>query len=256
MSEAIIVLKKEDDREPLLSSKEDQDLDTRETDAIVSQHTTVKSKEKEKKVILGVVVKKDTTIWNLIAMAAFPGLIAGNVSFLNALLPLILQSEDFYAIDKSELGQKTAESYQYGQLALIMCIPFIAIFVDLNSRIVTSSFGMILCALLTWAIPHISPNYPALCFARAIITICLCLVDAIPFVSEYVKKESRGLACCMGALSVGIFQIINFTICIPYSKTVSYYECFSTVAISVLILTVCLLLMIRNKKQSKFEEDN
>ena len=101
MSEAIIVLKKEDDREPLLSA---EDLDTRETDAIASEHTTVKSKEKEKKVILGMVVKKDTTIWNLIAMSAFPGLMAGNVSFLSALLPLILQSEDFYAIDKSELG--------------------------------------------------------------------------------------------------------------------------------------------------------
>ena len=251
MSEATLDLKKEDDREPLLSSTDFDARDTyADTYAISSDHTTVKSKEgKEKKVILGMVVKKDTTIWKIIAMAIFPGLLAAIVSFLNAMEPLVLQSEDFYGIDKSELGSRTAESNQYGQAAVVLMLPFIAIFVDLSSRKVSVGLCMILCTLLTWSVPILAPNFAALCCARTIIAICTVVVYSIPFGADYIKKESRGLGQCLSGVCFGLFQVINFLVCIPYSKTVSYYESFTLISMAVLIISVICLLMLGTKNR-------
>lgn len=99
MSQAILSDKKQseqDDREPLLSI---EDLDTRATETKMSDHEDRKTQPKQKKIILGMVVKQDTTIWNLIAMATFPALLAGITSFISALAPLVLQHKDYFAID-------------------------------------------------------------------------------------------------------------------------------------------------------------
>ena len=87
-----------------------EDLDTRATETKMSDREDCKTQPKQKKIILGMFVKKDTTIWNLFAMATFPALLAATTSFISALAPLVLQHKDFFAIDHEKLGAKTAES--------------------------------------------------------------------------------------------------------------------------------------------------
>ncbi len=50
------------------------------------------------------VVKKETTLWNLIGMALLPAIVACAIGFLNAMMPLILEDKDYYDIDESLLG--------------------------------------------------------------------------------------------------------------------------------------------------------
>lgn len=227
MSQTILSDKKEseqDDREPLLSLSI-EDLDTRATETKMSDHEDCSNKtqpEQKKKIILGMSVKRDTTIWNLIAMATWPALLACIVSFISALTPLILHNKDFFGIDQEVIGAKTAETLQYGQIAMVLLFPLISVFVDTSSRSFTASSTMISVALMTWIIPYIAPNFPLLCILRASINVCIAIVDSMPLIADYVKKESRGLACCMTATFVGAFQIVNFQILVPYSETVSY----------------------------------
>ena len=107
---------------------------------------------------------------------------------------------------------------------------------------------MVLLALSIWIIPFVAPNFSMFCVLRSIITVFLATVDSIPFTADYVKKESRGQACSMNALFCGIFQVINFQILVPYSEKVSYQVAFTTVGISVLVVTVLLLIMTREPK--------
>lgn len=105
-----------------------------------------------------------------------------------------------------------------------------------------------LVALMTWIIPFVAPNFIMLCVLRSIVNVSLATVDSIPFVSDYVKKESRGLACTMTAIFTGIFQMINFQILVPYSEKVSYQEAFTTVCLSLLVFILLLLFMTREPK--------
>ncbi len=76
-----------EDTQPLLSIKDD--LTTKDTEDLKSERLLAKP-VKEKKVILGFVVKRETTIWNLIAMSLTPALISSMVSFLNTMIPMLL----------------------------------------------------------------------------------------------------------------------------------------------------------------------
>ena len=85
-----------EDTQPLLSIQDD--LTTKYTEDLKSERHPVKA-VKEKKVILGFVVKRETTVWNLIAMSLNPAIVSSIVSFLNTMVPMLLQSEDYYGID-------------------------------------------------------------------------------------------------------------------------------------------------------------
>ena len=92
-----------------------------------------------------------------------------------------------------------------------------------------------------------------LCVIKASLTVCLAIVDSMPLIADYVKKESRGQACCMTATFVGGFQIVNFQILIPYSEKVSYQEAFTTVAIVTLAITLLTLFITREPKPKQSE---
>ena len=53
-------------------------------------------------------VKKDTTIWNVIVMPLLPFITCTVNFYALAFLPLLLESEDYYAINTSELGHHTS----------------------------------------------------------------------------------------------------------------------------------------------------
>jgi len=93
---------------------------------------------------------------------------------------------------------------------MVLLFPLISVFVDASSRRFTASSAMIAVALMTWIIPYIAPNYPMLCVLRSSVNVCIAIVDSMPLIADYVKKESRGLACCMTATFTGCFQVINF----------------------------------------------
>ena len=54
-------------------------------------------------------VKKETTCYNLIAMAMLPFITCAVNFYALAFMPLLLQSEDYFAIPESNLGRATAK---------------------------------------------------------------------------------------------------------------------------------------------------
>ena len=62
-------------------------------------------KSKSSKVLLGLHVKKETTIWNLIAMPMLPFITCCVNFYAMTFLPLLLENKDYFNIPRSELGR-------------------------------------------------------------------------------------------------------------------------------------------------------
>lgn len=66
------------------------------------------SMKSNKRYLLGLSVKKETTVWNLIVMPLLPFITCTINFYAMAFLPLLLESEDHFAIEESELGKATS----------------------------------------------------------------------------------------------------------------------------------------------------
>ncbi len=55
-------------------------------------------------------VKRETTIWNAIAMPMMPFILVSVNTFVLLVTPLILEDEDYFAIPKNEIGRATAKT--------------------------------------------------------------------------------------------------------------------------------------------------
>ena len=62
-------------------------------------------RSKTNKVLLGMYVKKETTIWNLIAMPMLPFITCCVNFYSMTFLPLLLENKDYFNIPQSELGR-------------------------------------------------------------------------------------------------------------------------------------------------------
>ena len=62
-------------------------------------------RSKTNKVLLGMYVKKETTIYNLIAMPMLPFITCCVNFYSMTFLPLLLENKDYFAIPTSELGR-------------------------------------------------------------------------------------------------------------------------------------------------------
>ena len=90
------------DLEPLISHSTQSTDFTYET--IMTESPSIHSRDDiksvyPKKVLLGLSVKKETSYMNLLAMVMLPFIVSASCTFVNSSMPLILESEDYFAID-------------------------------------------------------------------------------------------------------------------------------------------------------------
>ena len=90
------------DLEPLISQSNQSTDFTYET--VLTESPSAQSRDEikslqPKKVLLGLSVKKETSYMNLLAMVMLPFIVSASCTFVNSSMPLILESEDYFAIE-------------------------------------------------------------------------------------------------------------------------------------------------------------
>lgn len=117
------------------------------------------------------------------------------------------------------------------------------------------SFYLLVCMVALRLVPVVAPSFSSLCFIRIILTIVMVMVDCTPFINDYVKAESRGKACSLNALVIVSSQIFSSQVLIPYSKSVPTNEAFTNVCLAIAVISICALLMIREKTLKPSDTD-
>ena len=190
-------------------------------------------------------VKKETTYWNLIAMPMLPFIICTINFYAMAFMPLLLSSEEYYAIPDSQLGKATANVIVYSQILPLLLSPCLAYVYEMVGRHIPVAYALLSTNILIWLLPKVAPNFTLLCVLRSIIGLSNTLIVGAPLISDYVKQESRGHAVAINTFAIGLSQVFATQILFPLTIEMTYSESFGTTALIMLILTVPVLLMVR-----------
>lgn len=137
--------------------------------------------------IFGLVVKRDTTIANVIAMPMLPFITCTINFYSSAFMPLLLASEDYFAIPSSQLGRATATVTIWAQLLPLIMTPFMTYVYEVVGRRVPVTYSLITTNILVWLMPKIAPNFTLLCIIRAILGFNNTLIIGAPLITDYIK---------------------------------------------------------------------
>ena len=160
-------------------------------------------------------MKRETTIWNLIAMPMLPFITCTINFYATAFMPLLLASEDYFAIPPSELGRATAVVIIWSQMLPLVLTPFLAYVYEIIGRRIPVTYALLSTNVLIWLMPKVAPNFTLLCGLRAVIGLNNTLIIGAPLISDYVKQESRGRAVAINTLAIGISQVFATQFMVP-----------------------------------------
>ena len=121
-----------------------------------------------------------------------------------AFMPILLQSQDYYAIPESELGRATSTVIVWSQMLPLICTPFLTYVYETIGRRFPVAYALLTTNLLVFLLPQVAPNFTLLCVLRAIIGLNNTLIVGAPLISDYVKQESRGRAVAINTLAIGL----------------------------------------------------
>ena len=138
-------------------------------------------------------VKKDTTVWNLMAIFITPIISTSASAYVNVMMPYLLQDKDYFNLSFDKMGQQTGQILFWAFMCSTLVTPFFGYLYDIIGRfwfIVPSCF---ILSLQVAIIPYSSPHFWLLCVFRASVSSINNLLQSNPLVMDYVKNESRGL---------------------------------------------------------------
>jgi len=107
--------------------------------------------------------------------------------YAGAMLPLILQSEDFYDIPDSILGQVTGNVMIWDHLVSAFMLPFATFIFEIFGRRLPVAGVLLSTVALVYLIPVVSPNLKLLIAIRCFISMNKLLMLGIPLITDYIK---------------------------------------------------------------------
>lgn len=107
----------------------------------------------------GLAVKKETTVWNLIAMPLIPFITCTINFYAMAFMPLLLANEDYFAIPKSELGKANAMTIIWTQILPLIMTPFMTFVYETIGRRIPVTYSMLSTNFFIWLMPKVAPNF-------------------------------------------------------------------------------------------------
>ena len=90
--------------------------------------------KKERKTIMGIKIKKDTTVWNLIALFMAPMVSVAAGAYVNAQMPYLLQDSSYFDFPFSVTGRRAGEVLFCGYLVATLFTPILGYGYDLIGR--------------------------------------------------------------------------------------------------------------------------
>ncbi len=104
----------------------------------------------------------------------------------------------------------------------LMLTPFITFVYETIGRRIPLIYAMLSTNLLIWLMPYVAPNFKMLCVLRAFVGLSNTLVISAPLISDYIKKESRGLAVTVNTAFIGLSQIFATQFLVPLTQEMNF----------------------------------
>ena len=138
-------------------------------------------------------VKKETTVWNLMAIFIMPIISTAASAYVNVMMPYLLQDKNYFNLAFDSMGQQTGQILFFAFMCSTLVTPFFGYLYDIIGRfwfIIPSCF---ILSLQVAVIPYSSPHIWLLCICRATVSSINNLLQSNPLIMDYIKNESRGL---------------------------------------------------------------
>ena len=229
------------DTDPLLQDESKDRLEQDDEDRNdVKQH---------KRYICGMAVKKNATAWNVFAEPLLCFLGISEVFYQLKIMPLLLKSEDHYAIPTSELDAASTTVIVCSCASSLIMAPIITYLYEIAGRRFTILYSLFSTVLLLILMPIVAPSFTMLCIVQALIGVSTTLLFSSPLVSDYVKRESRGqaVAHCLIACMLGF--VVSSQILLPLTTiintTKNFGLSFTLIAMFIFTFSMPLVFMIR-----------
>ena len=152
-------------------------------------------------------VKKETTIWNLMAIFVAPLVSVFAGAYVNAMMPYLLQDENYFNIPFENVGSVAGQVLFWGYLISTLVTPTIGYIYDILGRfwfIIPSCF---ILALQLSLIPYAAPHFWLLCVFRSVMSVLINTIHVNPLIMDYVKSESRGLMMSFATLGLVLGEL-------------------------------------------------
>jgi len=133
-------------------------------------------------------VKKDTTVWNIVALFAIPATTVTAGAYLNANMPYLLQDEDYFNVPFEEVGRTTGSVMAAGSAISLFLTPFFGYGYDIIGRFWLIIPTCFLIAGMLAIMPYSAPQMWCLILFRAILSVLMRLVLIKPLLIDYVKS--------------------------------------------------------------------
>lgn len=125
---------------------------------------------KEKKVYLGIELKKDFTYVQFATIPLLVMTVFTIISFTNAKQIMLLRDPNYFNVPEERIGRTTNDMIFYTQVVSVFYLAIVGYLYDLLGRKVTIISNLLLASISVALIPYTSPSiYPWLFLVRSII---------------------------------------------------------------------------------------
>ena len=191
--------------------------------------------------------KRETTVWNLVALPLTSMIAVAAGGFVNANMPFLLRDEQYFNFQFSEVGDRTGTALFWAYLASTVVTPFLGYVYDTLGRFWFMIPSMFALSFFLAILPFTAPHFWLLIFIRAAIAIIVNVISVNPLIIDYVKNKSRGLV--VSYMSIGfvlgeLIMILMFSI----TRSVTMPWQYAVPAVLLAMMTSVLIFMIREPK--------
>ena len=185
-------------------------------------------------------VKKETTLCNLMAILIIPALGQTVQSYVNVVMPYLLQDPEFFNIPYEEVGTHIGKASFTVALISTLAVPLLGqAYDEIGRRKVILFCGFLLLILLNF-FPVSVPHMWLLILIWSMMSILWRTLFINPLICDYVKSESRGTANTLFRYGFMLAELIMITL-FEFTRNMSLWKRFSVPALllSPLAISLC-----------------
>lgn len=120
----------------------------------------LKDRKGVQNIIWGLVhAKRETTVYNLLALPLITMIAVAAGGFVNANMPFLLRDESYFNYKFSEVGDRTGRALFWAYLASTIVTPFLGYVYDTVGRFWFMIPSMFLLSFFMAILPYTSPNF-------------------------------------------------------------------------------------------------
>ena len=161
-------------------------------------------------------VKNETTLWNLLSILIVPALGQTVQSYLNAVMPYLMQDPEFFNVPFEEVGNRIGTASFTVALISTFVAPFLGQAYDEIGRRKVILFCGLFLLMFFILIPLSVPRMWLLIVIWAMMSMMWRTLFINPLICDYVKSESRGTANTLFRYG---FMLADFTMITIFELT-------------------------------------